>query len=197
MVTVHHRLPGLLWGFCLLCICHVNVVAKTIADQPNPELRSALKKAVEESKSFPDRFSAEIWLLDMSGRLERSMPDTHKRLELLKYVHREATARNLPPELVLAVIQVESNFDRFAISRVGARGLMQIMPFWLEELGRPNDNLFQVQTNLRYGCTILRFYMDKEKNDLHRALARYNGSVGRQTYSNKVLNALSKRWYRQ
>ena len=98
---------------------------------------------------------------------------------------------------MLAVIEVESNFDRFAISVSGARGMMQIMPFWLKEIGRPDDDLFNIQTNLRMGCTILRYYLDKEKGDLRKALARYNGSAGKRKYPDKVFNRLSKRWYRQ
>ena len=103
---------------------------------------------------------------------------------------------DLPPELVLAVIDVESNFDRFAISRVGARGLMQIMPFWLDEIGRPDDNLMHIHTNLRFGCTILKYYLDMENGDLIRALGRYNGSLGKRRYPNKVLDKLRLKWYR-
>jgi soluble lytic murein transglycosylase-like protein len=108
----------------------------------------------------------------------------------------EASRAKLPPELVLAVIQVESNFDRFAISEAGARGLMQVMPFWLKELGRPDDNLFDAQTNLRFGCTILRYYLDREKGNRVRALARYNGSIGSFRYPNLVFAALRDKWYR-
>ena len=164
---------------------------------PDPELKLALKNAVAEATSFEDRFHAEVWLSDMSARLTRQVPDTDERLYILKRVHLEASRAELPPELVLAVIEVESNFDRFAISYAGARGLMQVMPFWLKEIGRPNDNLFNIDTNLRMGCTILRFYLDKEKGNLTKALARYNGSVGRRVYSDKVLKALSRKWFRQ
>ena len=96
---------------------------------------------------------------------------------------------------MLAVIEVESHFDRFAISRVGAQGMMQVMPFWREEIGRPGDNLVRVDTNLRYGCTILKFYLDKEKGDLRRALGRYNGSLGKRKYPNKVIDKLSTKWF--
>lgn len=164
---------------------------------PDPELRGQLVKAVNETSSFADRFDAEVWLLDMARRLERKVPDPAQRLELLRMVHFEAQRVELPAELVLAVIDVESNFDRWAISSVGAQGLMQVMPFWLKEVGRPNDNLFHPPTNLRMGCTILRFYFDKEKGDLQRALARYNGSLGRTTYSDKVFRSLRTRWYKQ
>jgi soluble lytic murein transglycosylase-like protein len=162
---------------------------------PDPELREVLRAAANDSKSFPDRFDAEVWLTDMSGRLERQVKDPEERIELLTLVHLEASRVKLPPELILAVIEVESNFDRYAISVAGAIGLMQIMPFWLEEIGRPDDNLLHVDTNLRYGCTILRFYYDKEKGDLRRALGRYNGSLGKRKYPNKVIDKLSKKWF--
>lgn len=167
------------------------------AEPLDPELRRLLREAIEDSDSFQDRFDAEVWLTDMSNRLARYVRDPEERLELLRLIHREATRTELPPELVLAVIEVESAFDRFAISRVGAQGLMQIMPFWLEEIGHPEDNLFHPQTNLRMGCTILKYYLDMEKGDLRKALARYNGSAGKRKYPDKVFNALSQRWYRQ
>ena len=163
--------------------------------QPDPELREILRKAANEVDTFPDRFDAEVWLTDMSRRLERQVRDPEERIELLTLVHYEASRVDLPPELILAVIEVESNFDRYAISVAGAIGLMQIMPFWLDEIGRPDDNLLHVDTNLRYGCTILRFYYDKEKGDLRRALGRYNGSLGKRKYPNKVIDKLSKKWF--
>ncbi len=164
-------------------------------DGPDPELREILRAAANESDSFPDRFEAEVWLTDMSRRLARQVSDPEERIELLTRVHYEASRVELPPELILAVIEVESNFDRYAISVAGAIGLMQIMPFWLDEIGRPNDNLLHIDTNLRYGCTILRFYYDKENGDLRRALGRYNGSLGKRKYPNKVIDKLSKKWF--
>ena len=131
-------------------------------ERPDHELRRILVAAIADAGSFVDRFDAEVWLVDMSGRLSRTLRDPNERLTVLRLVHQEATRARLAPELVLAVIQVESNFDRFAISVAGAQGLMQIMPFWLEEIGRPGDNLFQIRTNLRLGCTILRYYLDRE-----------------------------------
>ena len=165
------------------------------AAEPDPELREVLRTAASESPSFTDRFHAEVWLTDMSRRLERQVRDPEERIEILTLVHMEASRVDLPPELILAVIDVESNFDRYAISVAGARGLMQIMPFWKEEIGRPGDNLLHTSTNLRYGCTILRFYYDKEKGDLRRALGRYNGSLGRRKYPNKVIDKLSGKWF--
>jgi len=170
-----------------------------VRDTTDPELRRLLADAIESADSFNDRFDAEVWLFDMSGRMQKFVPDKEFRLELLRNIHREATRVRLPPELVIAVIEVESHFDTFAISRSGAQGLMQVMPFWLNEIGHPEDNLVDMNTNLRMGCTILKYYMDMEKNNLRGALARYNGSYGdiKHTYSNKVLDALRFRWHQK
>ena len=167
------------------------------SDPPDPELRRLLQDAVSSDVGFSDRFDAEVWLLDMSIRLEPFVEDTKTRIALLKQLHYEATRVNLAPELVLALIEVESRFDQFAISVSGARGLMQIMPFWLEEIGISDNNLFRMRTNLRMGCTILRYYVDMESGNLTRALARYNGSLGKRTYPNKVISALNARWFKQ
>ncbi len=168
----------------------------TAEEQPDPQLRELLRVAANAADSFPDRFDAQVWLSDMSGRLARQVGDAEERIAILKRVHHEATRVDVAPELVLAVIDVESNFDRFAISVAGARGLMQIMPFWLAEIGRPNDNLLHIETNLRFGCTILKYYLDMEKGDLIRALGRYNGSLGGREYPNMVLDKLRTKWYR-
>jgi len=172
-------------------------VFASVQEAPDPNLRKLLIKAVNNSESFEDRFDAEVWLTDMSRRMKPKVKDVNERLDLLRLIHYEATRADLPPELVLAVIEVESDFDRWAISESGAQGLMQVMPFWLKEIGRPNDNLNQPQTNLRIGCTILRYYIDLENGDLTRGLARYNGSLGKAAYSNKVIDALRFRWFRQ
>jgi len=163
----------------------------------DPELRDLLINAINEADSFNDRFDAEVWLMDMSNRLQNRMSDKQERLEFLKTVHHEAVRANLPPEMVLAVIQTESNFNRWAISVAGAQGLMQVMPFWLKEIGRDGDSLFSVKTNLRLGCTILRHYLDKEKGDWTKALARYNGSIGKAIYPRKVFDNLRTRWFRR
>jgi soluble lytic murein transglycosylase-like protein len=170
-----------------------------VSQRDDPQLRLALLTAIQDNSSFDDRFDAEVWLMDMSNRLRKKVQDTHERIELLKLIHGEAARAKVPPELVLAVIEVESNFDRWAVSSAGAQGLMQVMPFWLEELGRPHDSLQQPQTNLRLGCTILRYYLDRERGDLKRALARYNGSplINMNDYPQRVLDALRVRWYRQ
>jgi soluble lytic murein transglycosylase-like protein len=160
-------------------------------------MRQLLIEAINASDSFGDRFDAEVWLTDMSNRLKRKVSDPQERLQILKTAHYEATRADLPPELVLALIDVESNFDRFAISSAGARGLMQVMPFWLDEIGRPGDDLFDIHTNLRFGCTILKLYLDREHGNRSKALARYNGSVGKAWYPQRVFKALWKHWYRQ
>lgn len=182
-------LSGLLFG----------VYASVSAATPpsfDPELRQRLIEAINSASSFQDRFEAEVWLLDMSTRLKPYVHDTRERLQLLKNIHHEARRVDLQPELVLAVIDIESRFDRFAVSRAGAQGLMQIMPFWLNEIGQPNDNLLEISTNLRMGCTILKYYLDKESGDLRRALARYNGSLGSTIYPDKILQTLRNRWFR-
>ena len=181
----------------LLLLCCFTGITPAAIQKPDSELRNLLIKAINESNSFKDRYVAEVWLTDMSSRLGKRIKNAKEKLQFLKTLHHEATRTNLYPEVVLAVIEVESNFNRFAISVSGARGMMQIMPFWLKEIGRSEDDLFNVQTNLRMGCTILRYYLDKEKGDLRKALARYNGSAGKRKYSDKVFNRLSKHWYRQ
>lgn len=186
------------WTLLILLSClALQPLRAAVPEPPDDRLRSLLQEAVSASDSFADRFEAEVWLMDMSQRLAPLVPDDAQRLRLLKLVHYEASRADLPPELVLAVIQVESHFDRWAISVAGAQGLMQIMPFWLDEIGRPEDNLFHIETNLRMGCTILKYYYDMEQGDLTRALGRYNGSLGKFKYPNKVFEALRTRWYRQ
>ncbi|MCR9185846.1 MAG: transglycosylase SLT domain-containing protein [Halieaceae bacterium] len=157
-------------------------------------LRVFLNETINSTHSFQDRYDAEVWLVDMSARLARFINDPEERLLILRQVHSAATRASLPPELVLAVIEVESHFDRFAISRVGAQGMMQVMPFWKNEIGRAEDNLTLNRTNFEYGSRILQFYLKREKGDLHRALAAYNGSLGSRRYSNKVYEAWARRW---
>ena len=183
----------------LIAITLLGTVLAAIPAQANtdPELRRLLRQAIEADAGFEDQFDAQVWLLDMSQRLEKFVPEPAIRVEMLKNIHYESRRVGLEPELVLAVIEVESHFDEFAISVSGARGLMQVMPFWLDEIGISDQNLFKIRTNLRMGCTILRYYVDMEPNDLGRALARYNGSLGRTLYPNKVIDALHRNWFRQ
>lgn len=185
------------WSVILLLSLLLSPILQAGSDPPsyNSELARLLKQAANEAGSFSDEFEATVWLTDMSHRLRKRIPDPEFRIELLKNVHYEAKRAGIEPELVLAVIEVESNFKPFAISRVGARGLMQVMPFWLKKIGRPGDSLFHVQTNLRYGSTILKYYLDKENGNLTRALGRYNGSPGRWKYPGKVYRAFDRRWF--
>lgn len=160
-------------------------------------LKQLLQEAIDSPNSFEDRFDAQVWLNDMSQRLSKFIEDPEERIAILKSVHYEAKRANLEPELVMAVIEVESGFDRFAISVSGARGLMQVMPFWLQEINLSDKNLFKIRTNLRMGCTILRYYLDRESGDLGPALARYNGSYGKTRYPEKVIQALHTHWFKQ
>lgn len=174
------------------------IAAPALAQPEDPvereELRAFLENTIVDADSFQDKYDAEVWLVDMSGRLERFVDDPERRLTLLRQIHAAAVRAELPPELVLAVIEVESHFDRFAVSRVGAQGMMQVMPFWKNEIGRREDNLTDNRTNLEYGCRILQFYLQREDGDLHRALAAYNGSSGSRRYSNKVYRAWDQHW---
>jgi len=184
---------------CFPCFpSHSATVGAAVQERPDAADRVLLSQAITTAESFDDRFDAEVWLTDMANRLRRwdEVP-VEERILILQTVHQEAVHAGLAPELVLSVIHVESNFDRFAISSAGARGLMQVMPFWLDELDRPGDDLFDIRTNIRFGCTILRHYLDREKGNHSRALARYNGSVGKTWYPMRVFEAMRKRWYLQ
>ncbi|MHA7879169.1 MAG: lytic transglycosylase domain-containing protein [Saccharospirillum sp.] len=159
-----------------------------------PGLVTALQAALSAENHFEDPYLGQVWLAKMSGPLSRWFETPEERLDLLSRIHREARLANLDPGLVLAIIQVESNFDQYAISSAGARGMMQIMPFWTREIGREDDNLFDLDTNLRYGCTILAHYLEVEDGSLIRALARYNGSRGQTWYPERVLRYWHNSW---
>ena len=161
-------------------------------------VRAALHKSVSDarppSSSFDNPMEAVEWLAEMSPRLEKRIPNRDYRMDLLRSVHYEAKRAGLDPQLVLGLMQVESGFRKYAVSSAGARGYMQVMPFWVKLIGRSDDSLFNLRTNLRYGCTILRHYLDIEKGDLYRALGRYNGSLGKPEYPNMVRAAWQKQW---
>lgn len=177
----------------LLTLCCLSGVA--LADrQQDPELGKLLQHALEAGKCFEDKYDQQVWLAAMDPQLKRILKNEVERAEILYHVHCEAKRLKLPPGLVMSVIDVESRFDRWAVSYAGAVGLMQIMPFWPRELGMKNDELVRIPQNIRMGCTILKFYLDREKGDYTRALARYNGSVGRRNYSDLVLTRLADRW---
>lgn len=161
-------------------------------------VRAVLQHSVSDLAAprlaFANKYDAEAWLNEMSRRLQKRMPDEEARIDFLSTVHYEATRAGLDPQLVLGLIEVESGFKKYAVSNVGARGYMQVMPFWVKYIGAKDHNLFHLRTNLRYGCTILRHYLDIEKGDLYRALGRYNGSLGRPEYPNLVRAAWHNHW---
>jgi len=158
------------------------VLQQSISDQAAPKL------------VFTSERDGEAWLAEMSQRLRHHMPDERERNNFLISVQYEATRAGLDPQMVLGLIEVESRFHKYAVSRAGARGYMQVMPFWVKQIGSKGQNLFHLRTNLRYGCTILRHYLDIERGDLYRALGRYNGSLGRIDYPRRVTNAWQKHW---
>lgn len=188
-------------GATLLALSLAPLVALAGAQKYEPlsaSVQAALQKSVSDKRppvsSFKSPIEAANWLEAMSARLQKRIPNQEYRLELLRAVHYEATRAGLDPQLVLGLMQVESGFRKYAVSSAGARGYMQVMPFWVKLIGRPDDNLFNMRTNLRYGCTILRHYLDIEKGDLYRALGRYNGSLGRPEYPNMVRAAWHNQW---
>ena len=155
-------------------------------------MQRSINDALQPRLLFANEREGQAWLDAMSARLAKRVPDEFVRKRLLTAIHYEAKRAGLDPQLVLGLIYVESGFNRYAISSAGARGLMQVMPFWVRQIGSNRHNLFDVHTNLRFGCTILRHYLDIEKGDLFRALGRYNGSLGRPEYPNAVHGAWKK-----
>jgi soluble lytic murein transglycosylase-like protein len=185
--------------FVLLACLSLQVRAGAQKYEPlAASVQAALHEAVSD-RATPEPQFASIeekinWLTEMSRRLERRMPDREGRLEFLKAVRYEAQRAGLDPQLVLGLIQVESGFRKHAVSIAGARSYMQVMPFWVGLIGNPDSNLFHLRTNLRFGCTILRHYLDIENGDLFRALGRYNGSLGQPEYPNMVRAAWENHW---
>jgi len=171
-----------------------NQVYEPMSASVHAALHAAVSDAGAPELPIADAVERVRWLAEMSRRLEKRISDRSYREELLTAVHYEATRAGLDPQLVLGLIQVESAFRKYAVSSAGARGYMQVMPFWISTIGLPEDNLFHLRTNLRYGCTILRHYLDIEKGNLFRALGRYNGSLGRPDYPNLVRAAWEKYW---
>ena len=165
-----------------------------LADSVRQRLSSQVSDQAVPAMHFRSEQDANRWLAAMERRLASRMPDRKQRLELLRTVHYEAIRARLDPQLVLGVIEVESHFRKYAISAAGARGYMQVMPFWVKLIGQPKHNLFHLRTNLAYGCAILRHYLDEERGDYFRALARYNGSLGSAKYPRLVLSAWKGRW---
>lgn len=166
--------------------------------QTDPEIEQVVRRALADldAKCLGEKYDYDVWRTLMEPRLKRRVPNMGEREEILRNVYCEANRREprLPPELVLAVIDVESSFDRYAVSRVGAQGLMQVMPFWPEKLGMKRHQLVRIRENIHMGCEILRFYLDHERRDVRRALARYNGSPGRRAYPDSVVSLWTTRW---
>jgi soluble lytic murein transglycosylase-like protein len=170
-------------------------LAAAANQQLDPELEPLLRAAlVVEENCFADRFDRDVFFAAMEPRVKRYVNDSAERKLILERVHCEAQRLRLPVGLVLAVIEVESGFNRWAVSSAGAVGLMQVMPFWPNKLGMSKPELVRTPQNIRMGCTILKYYLDREKGDYTKALARYNGSVNRRTYPDKVLTRLAHRW---
>jgi soluble lytic murein transglycosylase-like protein len=162
--------------------------------QRDPALGPLLRKALADGRCFEDKFDRAVWFAAMEPRLKRIITDEPERTLILEQVQCESKRLQLPPALVMAVIDVESRFNRWATSSAGAVGLMQVMPFWPEQLGMQNHQLVDIPHNIRMGCTILKYYLERERGDYSRALARYNGSLGRRNYSDLVLVRLANRW---
>ena len=183
----------------LLACCPLVALAgaqiyEPLADSVRVRLSKMVSDRAPATMHFRSPSDGQRWLAEMDSRLEKRIPDRQQRLELLRTVQYEATRARLDPQLVLGVIEVESAFRKYAVSRAGARGYMQVMPFWVKLIGQPNHNLFHLRTNVAYGCAILRHYLDLEKGDYWRALGRYNGSLGKPEYPNLVLAAWRGRW---
>jgi soluble lytic murein transglycosylase-like protein len=169
-------------------------IYEPLADSVQAALSAAIGDRAPPTLTFQSEEDARNWLFEMSRRLAKRIPDRTVRLQLLKSVQYEAIRAGLDPQLVLGIIDVESGFRKYAVSAAGARGYMQVMPFWVKLIGRPHDNLFHLRINLRYGCVILRHYLDIEKGDYFRALGRYNGTLGQTDYPRRVLAAWKIRW---
>lgn len=159
-----------------------NSLHRSVSDYPAPHL------------VFGTAVEGWSWLADMSSRLAPKISDWPTRRDFLITVQYEASRAGLDPQLVLGLIQYESNFRKYAVSSAGARGYMQVMPFWVHQIGNAEHDLFTLRTNLRYGCTILRYYLDLENGDLFRALGRYNGSLGHSEYPSAVLASMQRHW---
>jgi soluble lytic murein transglycosylase-like protein len=194
-----HSIPNPICSILFVALFATNAYAGAQAYTPlSASVRAVLQQSVSDQAapklSFASPYEADAWLNEMSLRLEKRLPNRNYRIDFLNTVHYEATRAGLDPQLVLGLIEVESGFKKYAVSSAGARGYMQVMPFWVNEIGSTEQDLFHLRINLRYGCTILRHYLDIEKGDLYRALGRYNGSLGRPEYPNMVKAAWQNHW---
>jgi soluble lytic murein transglycosylase-like protein len=181
----------------LLALVLAPALSVAAAPQREPELRGIVAQAISTARCFPDKYDSAVWYTLMEPKLRRVVKDPAERMQILEIAFCEAHragAQRLPPGLVMAVMDVESRFNRWAVSSAGAVGLMQVMPFWPAELGMKRHQLVDIEANLRMGCAILRYYLKREKNDMRRALARYNGSLGRREYPDLVVDRWTTRW---
>jgi len=188
-------------GFIACCLLAVSLEAlagnqlyEPLADSVRQRLSRMVSDRAPAKLYFDSAKEGQRWIDEMDKRLAPRIPERQQRLELLRTVHYEALRARLDPQLVLGLIEVESGFRKYAVSRAGARGYMQVMPFWVSLIGQPGHNLFHLRTNLAYGCAILRHYLDMERGDYFRALGRYNGTLGKPEYPNLVLSAWKGRW---
>lgn len=185
-------------GICAVIVCFPAFAGSQAEEPLSNSVKALMQRSISDQAApkliFADPQEGKIWLSAMSQKLKKRIPDADYRQDLLTSVHYEASRAGLDPQMVLSLIQVESGFKKYAVSSAGARGFMQIMPFWVRSIGAKDHNLFDLRLNLRYGCTILRHYLDKENGDLARALARYNGSLGSNKYPNLVFGAWRKHW---
>jgi soluble lytic murein transglycosylase-like protein len=189
------KLKNLFW---LALLCAGSALAGGQKYEPlSASVQAAMSKAISDQAvetRLTEKPVVKTWLSEMSRRLAKRLPDQDYREDLLSTVYYEASRAGLDPEMVMGLIEVESGFRKYAVSTVGARGYMQVMPFWVQQIGVPDQDLFHLRINLRYGCTILRHYLDTEHGNLFRALGRYNGSLGQAEYPNMVLAAWKNHW---
>ncbi len=185
-------------GISLLLFPTFAQAGAQIYEPLSASVKAVMQRAVSDRAvprlAFSSESEGKAWLASMTKRLEKRIPGQKERDDFLTTVHYEAVRAGLDPQLVLSVIQVESGFKKYAVSTAGARGYMQVMPFWAREIGVSDHNLFHLRTNLRYGCTILRHYLDIEKGNYFRALGRYNGSLGQPDYPDLVMSAWHGTW---
>jgi soluble lytic murein transglycosylase-like protein len=200
-MTLHHLLRWLMVPALLAAAAFAPLRALAGAqaeEQLSPSVVAGLARAIADDptpRDYANRPNVALWVSEMSRRIGDRIPNEGERRDFLATVHYEATRAGLEPELVLGVIHHESNFRKFAISSADARGYMQVMPFWTKLIGSRDHNLFNLRTNLRYGCVILRYYLvDREAGDEFRALGRYNGSLGRPEYPSGVLAVMNRNW---
>lgn len=183
---------------CVLVWPLLSLAGAQIEEPLSASVRVGLQKAVSDAAPprlvFESQAEGLRWMTEMSRRLQDRIPDANFRRDFLISVQYEAKRAGLDPQLVLGLIQVESGFRKYAVSTAGARGLMQVMPFWVKSIGSPDQDLFHLRVNLRYGCTILRHYLDMEHGNLFRALGRYNGTLGEAQYPNRVVAAWHNHW---